>query len=50
MRNAFRKLDPRVNGPISADESVSDQRQVMWTSSEENDGEFAAHHGNDDWF
>ncbi|EXJ69285.1 uncharacterized protein A1O5_07321 [Cladophialophora psammophila CBS 110553] len=51
MLNAFRKLDPSVNGPISVDESVTHQLQVIQSLTEANSGKFVTHHGNhDEWF
>ena len=50
MLNAFHKLDQSVNGPISVDESVTDQLQVIQSLTEANSGKFLTHHGNNDWF
>ncbi|KAI1623185.1 hypothetical protein EDD37DRAFT_682688 [Exophiala viscosa] len=49
--SAFRKLSPSVNGPISVNESVTDQLQVIRSLTEANSGKFLSHHGNhDEWF
>ncbi|KAF4994676.1 hypothetical protein FDECE_13049 [Fusarium decemcellulare] len=50
MLNAFHKLDPTVDGPISVDQSVTDQLQVIQGLTEANSGKFLTHHGNSDWF
>jgi len=51
MLNAFGKLDPSVTGPISVDESVTDQLQVIQGLTEADSGKFLTHRGNHDkWF
>ncbi|EXJ56769.1 hypothetical protein A1O7_07113 [Cladophialophora yegresii CBS 114405] len=51
MLNAFHKIDPTVEGPISVDESVTDQLQVIQNLTEADSGKFLTHHGNhDEWF
>ncbi|RMZ75560.1 hypothetical protein DV737_g5233, partial [Chaetothyriales sp. CBS 132003] len=50
MLDAFRKLDPSVNGPIPVDESITDQLQVIQSLKEADSGKFVTHHGNNDWF
>jgi len=50
MLSAFRKLDPSVNGPISVDESVAAQLQVIQGLTEVDSGKSLSHHGNNDWF
>ncbi len=50
MLDAFHKLDPSVDGPISVDQSVTDQLQVIQSLTEANSGKFVSQHGNNDWF
>lgn len=50
MLNAFHKLDESVDGPISVDESVTAQLQVIQSLDEAASGKFSTHRGNNDWF
>ena len=46
----FRKADPNLKGPISVEESVTGQIEVIEGLSAEQSGRFLSHHGNRDWF
>ncbi|KIW62328.1 hypothetical protein PV04_10509 [Phialophora macrospora] len=48
--SAFHKVDPSVTGPISVEQSVTDQLQVIQNLTEADSGKFVSHHGNNDWF
>lgn len=51
MLSIFRKLDRNVDGPISVDESVTHQLQVIRNLTEADSGRFVTHLGNNtDWF
>jgi hypothetical protein len=51
MLNAFHKIDPKVEGPIPVDESVTEQIRVIQNLTEENSGKFVGHRGNAaEWF
>ncbi|EXJ77313.1 hypothetical protein A1O3_09539 [Capronia epimyces CBS 606.96] len=50
MLSVFRKIDPTVDGPISVDESVTDQLQVVQNLTEADSGKFVTHRGNNNWF
>ena len=46
---AFRKLDPSVNGMISVKESVEAQLEVIKNLQPSQSGMFLSHHGNKEW-
>ena len=46
---AFRKLDPSVNGMISVKESVEAQLEVIKNLQPAQSGMFLSHHGNKKW-
>lgn len=48
--NAFHKVDPNVDGPISVAESVNCQLQVIEGLSEANSGTVQNHRGDDRYF
>lgn len=51
MLSAFQKMDPRVKGMISTEESVKAQLSVIASLDEKLSGAFVSHRGNDrDWF
>ncbi|TFA99043.1 hypothetical protein CCMA1212_009089 [Trichoderma ghanense] len=51
MLSSFQKMDPRVKGMISMEESVSAQLSVIDSLGEKLSGAFVSHRGNDrDWF
>ncbi|PTB70210.1 NAD(P)-binding protein [Trichoderma citrinoviride] len=51
MLSSFQKMDPRVKGMISTEESVSAQLSVIDSLDEKLSGAFVSHRGNDrDWF
>ena len=50
MLNGFHKLDPSVTGPITVEEAVTAQLQVIQSLTEANSGKFLTHRGNDEWF
>ncbi|KAL7938423.1 hypothetical protein V8C35DRAFT_320227 [Trichoderma chlorosporum] len=51
MLGSFQKMDPRVKGMISTEESVKAQLSVIGSLDEKLSGAFVSHRGNDkDWF
>ncbi|KAL7956405.1 hypothetical protein V8C34DRAFT_315731 [Trichoderma compactum] len=51
MLSSFQKMDPRVKGMISTEESVQAQLSVIASLGEKLSGAFVSHRGNDkDWF
>ncbi|UKZ74453.1 hypothetical protein TrVFT333_002122 [Trichoderma virens FT-333] len=51
MLTSFQKMDPRVKGMISTEESVKSQLSVIDSLDEKLTGAFISHRGNDkDWF
>jgi len=50
MLDAFHKIDPTVDGPISVEESVTEQLQVIQSLTEASSGKFLTHRGNNNWF
>lgn len=51
MLSSFQKMDPRVKGMISTEESVQAQLSVIASLDEKLSGSFVSHRGNDkDWF
>ncbi|KAH0497541.1 hypothetical protein TgHK011_004839 [Trichoderma gracile] len=51
LLSSFQKMDPRVKGMISTEESVSAQLSVIDSLDEKLSGAFVSHRGNDrDWF
>ncbi|KKO99387.1 hypothetical protein THAR02_08512 [Trichoderma harzianum] len=51
MLSSFQKMDPRVKGMISTEESVTAQLSVIGSLDEKLSGAFVSHRGNDkDWF
>jgi hypothetical protein len=47
----FHRLDPKVEGPIPVDESVTAMLQVVRGLTATDSGKFLTHHGNnDEWF
>ncbi|KAL6690631.1 hypothetical protein J3F84DRAFT_353063 [Trichoderma pleuroticola] len=51
MLSSFQKVDPKVKGMISTEESVGAQLAIIASLDEKLSGAFVSHHGNDkDWF
>lgn len=51
MLSSFQKMDPRVKGMISTEQSVKAQLSVIGSLDEKLSGAFVSHNGNDkDWF
>ncbi|KAL7948100.1 NAD(P)-binding protein [Trichoderma barbatum] len=51
MLTSFQKMDPKVKGMISTEESVNAQLSVIGSLDEKLSGAFVSHRGNDkDWF
>ena len=48
--NAFRKMDPSIEGMIPTEDSVKDQLLVIDGLSAKQSGMFLSQHGNRDWF
>jgi hypothetical protein len=46
----FRKMDPKVDGPIPVEKSVSAQLKLVRELSAEDSGKFKTHNGNEEWF
>ncbi|KAJ7633095.1 hypothetical protein FB45DRAFT_745217 [Roridomyces roridus] len=50
MMKAFTSVDPNFKGPISPEDSVKMQLEVIHRWTIEDSGAFVSHHGNKDWF
>ena len=50
MTAQFQKVDPNVKGPITLEESVKLQLEVIGRLDEKMSGSFVSQHGNRDWF
>lgn len=50
LLSQFRKAEPKLQGPITKEESVRMQLEIIEKLDDKLSGQFVSHHGNQYWF